>query len=414
MPRLFRQAIVTLVLVLVFLSSASRLQAISSAEADASFDSFNTAFYVVSNGRGYYRTDTAGGRADFWKYAEMIEIIIDAYERTGRASYKTMISQSIDGFLYYNGSDWRGNMYNDDLMWMVIACCRGYAATGNTTYRDRAKFHFDAVYDRGWDTALGGGIWWTTEKGGKNACINGPAAIAACLLYDIYGDTNYLQKAKAIYAWERSRLFEAATGRVYDNISASGVVNSDWIFTYNQGTFLGAAHQLHRLTGLLQRRAQGRAPLPRRYEHRRDSAGIRRRWRRRRVHGDPGALAGAVCEGLQPAQHVLRLDGPERERRLDGAAGRQPLLVQVAQPDAHGHNYFFRLQQLRRLDAGRAHGLRPARIALPAGGADGSQLQPGYRRRKNGSATPGCRGVYHCVHGCRHRQYRQILVRGRL
>lgn len=228
---------------------APRARALSPAEADAAFDSFNTAFYVVSSGRGYYKADTGGGRADFWKQAEMIEMIIDAYERTNRATYKTMITQSIDGFLYYQGSDWLWNQYNDDIMWMVIACCRGYLATGNTTYRDRAKYHFDAVYARGWDNALGGGIWWTTDKDGKNACVNGPAAIAACLLHEIYGDSAYLQKAQALFAWERAVLYDPGTGKVYDNINASGVVNSNWIFTYNQGTFIGAANSLYNLTG---------------------------------------------------------------------------------------------------------------------------------------------------------------------
>lgn len=237
-------AMVTLLFV-----AAGQALALSTAEADAAFDSFNSAFYVVSNGRGYYRTDTTGGRADFWKQAEMIEMIIDAYERSGKASYKTMISQSIDGFLYYQGSDWLWNIYNDDIMWMVIASCRGYWATGNTTYRDRAKYHFDAVYGRGWDTVLGGGIWWTTDKGGKNSCVNGPAAIAACMLYEIYGDIGYLEKAQAIYAWEKAILFDPGSGKVFDNISASGAINSNWIFTYNQGTFIGAGNYLKKLTG---------------------------------------------------------------------------------------------------------------------------------------------------------------------
>ena len=233
----------------LWLAFASPAHALSAAEADAAFDSFNAAFYVVSSGRGYYKADTGGGRADFWKQAEMIEMIIDAYERTNRPAYKTLITQSVDGFLYYQGTDWLWNKYNDDIMWMVIACCRAYRATGNTTYRDRAKYHFDAVYARGWDNALGGGIWWTTDKDGKNACVNGPAAIAACLLYEIYGDTSYLQKAQAIFAWERAVLYDPGTGKVFDNINASGVVNSNWIFTYNQGTFIGAAHSLHQLTG---------------------------------------------------------------------------------------------------------------------------------------------------------------------
>src|SRR5690606_4898528 len=142
------------------------------------------------------------GRADFWKQAEMIEMIIDAYERSGKPAYKTMITQSIDGFLNYYQHDWTWNEYNDDILWMVIACSRGYLATGNTLYRDRAKANFDACYARSWDNVLGGGLWWRTDKGSKNACVNGPGAIAACMLYEIYGDPAYLTKAQAIYAWE--------------------------------------------------------------------------------------------------------------------------------------------------------------------------------------------------------------------
>jgi len=234
---------------LVLMVSPLSVRAFSTADADAAFDAFNNAFYVLNDGKGYYKSDTTGGHADFWKSAEEIEMIIDAYERTGNPAHKAMISQSIDGFMDYYGSDWLWNDYNDDIMWIVIACCRAYTITGNDAYLDRARYHFDAVYDRGWDNALGGGIWWTTAKGEKNAANNGPSAIAACMLYEIYGDPAYLSKAQAIYAWERSVLFEVGTGKVYDNITSSGVVNTNWIFTYNQGTFIGAANYLHKFTG---------------------------------------------------------------------------------------------------------------------------------------------------------------------
>ncbi len=251
LPRAYPCCAVWLAGCLWWLASSLSGWSISAADADAAFDAFNTNFYVLSAGKGYYKADTAGGRADFWKQAEEIEMIIDVYERTGKAAHKTMISQAIDGFMAQNGTDWLGNGYNDDIMWMVIACARGYLATGNTTYRDRAKYHFDAVYNRAWDTALGGGLWWTTAKGEKNACINGPAAIAACLLYEIYTDASYLDKAKAIFAWQRQVLYDPNTGKVYDNITSAGAVNTSWIFTYNQGTFLGAANYLRKITGLV-------------------------------------------------------------------------------------------------------------------------------------------------------------------
>ena len=110
-----------------------------------------------------------------------------------------------------------------------------------TNYCNLAKANFDAVYARAWSTNLGGGLFWQyPENASKNACVNGPGADAAYLLYQIYGDANYLDKATNIYYWERSVLFNAGSGAIYDNIATNGVVSS-WSSTYNQGTFIGAA-----------------------------------------------------------------------------------------------------------------------------------------------------------------------------
>jgi predicted alpha-1,6-mannanase (GH76 family) len=128
-------------------------------------------------------------------------------------------------------------------MWMVIACARGYLDTTNPIYRDAAKSNFDLSYARAWSASLGGGLWWTTTNASKNACVNGPAAIASHLLFQITGDTNYLAKSESIYEWERATLFDPNSGAISDAISANGRV-SQWSSTYNQGTFIGAANFL--------------------------------------------------------------------------------------------------------------------------------------------------------------------------
>jgi predicted alpha-1,6-mannanase (GH76 family) len=228
---------------IAFLSFAGTSWAFSAADADAMFNSYNNSFYVVSGGLGYYKADTGGGRADFWKQSEEIEMIIDAYERTGNTVYKGMITETLNGYINQNGSSWTWNSFNDDIAWAVIASLRGYQKTGNTTFRNNGKSNFDAMYARAYDTALGGGLWWTTGKTSKNACINGPGAIAAYLIYQIYGDSSYLTKANSIYNWERANLFNASTGAVYDNKSSGGVVSTS-VFSYNSGTFIGAANYL--------------------------------------------------------------------------------------------------------------------------------------------------------------------------
>lgn len=217
--------------------------AFSNADADNIFNSYNNAFYVSSAGQGYYKADTGGGRADFWKQAEEIEMIVDAYERAANSVYLGMISETINGFNANFGSDWSWNTFNDDIAWMCIASLRGYQKTGNTSFRSNAKANFDRMYTRAWDTALGGGLWWTTGKTSKNACVNGPGAIAAYLIYQTTGDSSYLTKAQNIYNWERANLFNTTTGAVYDHKNANGSLDTA-VFSYNTGTFIGAANYL--------------------------------------------------------------------------------------------------------------------------------------------------------------------------
>lgn len=204
----------------------------------AALNSFINRYYTLSNGRGRFSGE------GFWTTAEIFEIIIDAYNRYGSAHHRDMINQIYNGFVADYGTNWSWNMYNDDIMWMVLACVRAYLATGNTTYLNQAKNHFDIVYSRAWSSHLGGGLWWTTENYTKNSCINGPAAIAACYLAKLTGDSSYATKAANIYSWQRANLYEPATGKVYDSYDIYGNKNT-WSSTYNQGTFIGAALMLY-------------------------------------------------------------------------------------------------------------------------------------------------------------------------
>lgn len=172
-----------------------------------------------------------------------MEMVLDTYERTTNTVCLTIFSNIFNGFITDHGFVWTRNEFNDDIMWMVIACARAHQITGNASYLAAAKTNFDLCYARAASTNLGGGLWWKTSNQSKNACVNGPAAIAAHLLYQISGDTNYLAMAEAIFHWERSQLFNPNNGQVYDHINADGRV-AEHSFTYNQGTFIGIANWL--------------------------------------------------------------------------------------------------------------------------------------------------------------------------
>lgn len=234
--------------------SPSPLRRVTAARADAAIDAFDRSFYVVRDGRGFFRTTTASRTrfAAFWRTAEMIEMVEDAAERSGAGSYRRMVSELARGVSYRWGARWTGRRYNDDIMWMVLAFERAYRLTGDTRLRDLARRNFDAAYARGWSADFGGGLWWTTDRAEKNACVNAPAAIAALRLSQSLHEPSYLRKATRIFAWTRTHLYDEGTGAVYDHVyrgeDGSAAVDRA-TYTYNQGTFAGAARLLSRATG---------------------------------------------------------------------------------------------------------------------------------------------------------------------
>jgi len=144
-----------------------------------------------------------------------------------------------------NGTDWQDNKYNDDIAWMVLVSVRGYLLTGNLSYLNKAKEQFDKMYARAFEYSYGGGMLWYYTKTTKNACINGPSMVACCYLAQATGDSAYYNKAISLYTWSKLYLFDAATGKVNDNVDLdkkTGLLKiSTWSSTYNQGTYLGAA-----------------------------------------------------------------------------------------------------------------------------------------------------------------------------
>lgn len=240
---LFRAPLLALLCAIVGLSCPSA-HAFTSADADMLFDAHAKAFYREQDGKAWFNEATEGDKkVSYWMRAEQMEMVLDAYERTRNPRQLVMFTNLFHGFLADHRTNWSRNPFNDDIMWMVIACTRAHLLTGNTEFRDVAKLNFDLCYARAASTNLGGGIWWKTDQRSKNACVNGPGAIAAFLLGKATGDDAYFVKSTNMFLWLRSTLFDPTTGRVCDNIGTNGRI-ARFALTYNQGTFVGAANML--------------------------------------------------------------------------------------------------------------------------------------------------------------------------
>jgi len=217
------------------------------AAADSSSRSLVNSFWNA--GGSYFNTDNVSNtKFQYWPNGHALDVLVDAYTRSKDAFYTNIINQWYAGVQAKNGNTFR-NDYNDDMEWNALAMLRAYEATQDARYKDAALQVWEWI-KLGWNNNAGGGIAWATGyEFSKNACSNGPACILAARLYQAFGDESNKEWANKIYDWEKSTLFNSNTGAVYDNINSNTGTISKSIFTYNQGTFVGSAVELYKITG---------------------------------------------------------------------------------------------------------------------------------------------------------------------
>ena len=202
----------------------------------------------------------------YWPQAHAMDVIVDAYKRTSSKQYLNFYPLWWKGAPEFNFSgkeiDPWWNVFVDDMEWIALAQLRMYETTQREEYFLKAKQIYNDWIWPTWgpedEEPWKGGITWKTDaRKSKNACSNGPAAIIAARIYTMYDEIidpgkkhrqAYLDEATKIYTWLRDVLYNPETGKVSDNINAQGRI-SPAAYTYNQGTFIGAAYELYKITG---------------------------------------------------------------------------------------------------------------------------------------------------------------------
>lgn len=187
-------------------------------------------------------------RYDYWPEAHAIDVIIDAYLRSGDNTYKQIIYDFHEGVKRKNGNTFKNSFY-DDMAWHGLAHLRAFEATQDTRYETSSRELWKWILE-GWDYN-GGGIKWNDQPGSvPGVPSTGPATIIGVRRWVKYGDLevtdglNNLQWAEKMYSWMREARHDPATGGVYDDFN-----NKSGAWTYNTGTFLGSAMELYDVTG---------------------------------------------------------------------------------------------------------------------------------------------------------------------
>lgn len=185
----------------------------------------------------------------YWPQAHAMDVIIDAYKRTGDKKYSDMFGKWYEGVKQCNWTDRAGykGEYYDDTAWIALTILRLYEVTKDEKYLTTVKDLWTYIQGA-WDETNGGLSWKTTNRSSKNSCTMGPSAILAARLYNITKDKNDLEWAQRIFTWAFEHLYNPATGAVYDNYNTATMELSVVTLSYNQGTFGGAAYELYKIT----------------------------------------------------------------------------------------------------------------------------------------------------------------------
>ncbi|MFL6127529.1 MAG: glycoside hydrolase family 76 protein [Mycobacteriales bacterium] len=201
--------------------------------------------------RGLYRV--APGRRlipapqwHYWWQAHALDATVDAVGRTGDPGARERARAHVAGIIRRNGGH-IPNDYYDDMAWMALALLRADEITGVDTSALVAELWADIR--QGWDQRHGGLVWRRKDTY-TNTPANAPSAILAARLHRRLGDTADLDWARRIADWQHATLVDRDSGLVWDGIHPETDPGpSRELYTYNQGTVVGAEVELWRLTG---------------------------------------------------------------------------------------------------------------------------------------------------------------------
>lgn len=145
-----------------------------------------------------------------------------------------------------NGND----RYYDDNVWVGLSMADLYNQTQDDRFLEKAEMVWKYLM-KGYDDTCGGGINWKEMNGAtntKHTCSTAPAAVLGCKLYQITKDKTYLNIAIELYSWLQKYMQDPSDYLYYDNMGPS-MNPSTAKYSYNSGQPMMAACLLYKLTG---------------------------------------------------------------------------------------------------------------------------------------------------------------------
>lgn len=181
-----------------------------------------------------------------------IETNYDSRLLTGIDKFRNTRDGGPEAYAVYPGEG--DERFYDDNIWVGIDMVDLYELTGDSKYLNRARLVWDFVLS-GSDQAMGGGVYWKEGQKTKNTCSTAPAAVLGAKLYKATNEQQYLDKAIDYYDWVKTNLQDPEDHLYWDhayftdeNDPNSDIQIAKQKYSYNSGQPIQAAALLYEIT----------------------------------------------------------------------------------------------------------------------------------------------------------------------
>jgi len=193
--------------------------------------------------QGWYNSSTGlYDTTGWWNSGNAITVLVDYARASKSAQYNSVLANTYTA-AQKTSANFLNNYYDDE-GWWALAWIDAYDLTGNKQYLSMAETIF-ADMSGGWDNTCGGGIWWSKDRGYKNAIANELfLSVAAHLANrDTANSARYLNWANKEWQWFRDtgminekNLINDGLGSPDGHTTATSCGNNGQAtWSYNQG-----------------------------------------------------------------------------------------------------------------------------------------------------------------------------------
>lgn len=187
---------------------------------------------------------------NYWWLAHVIDVRLDAYERSGDQRWIDKAEETRQNLVSRNSGS-LFNDYFDDMLWFALALVHLHDLTDDETALSDASRIWSHVCEYGLNDALGTSVSWRKQQPRyKNTPANAPFVMLSAQLHMRGGSARQRQLAEDVFHWLTDTLV-GDDGFVEDGINrlGDGRIDTQWRFTYNQGVYVAAATALAEMTG---------------------------------------------------------------------------------------------------------------------------------------------------------------------